>query len=165
MYKRQVYKITGVDSPFQQATLYIDIETFAFVRMELTRSTHKGKSWKRRLTNGQEQVYYNVIFEYQEYKGKMYLKYQKEEDKWNIYDTKDVDKLLFTKEPKKELFVNNIITENIEKFPFEANMDATTSLEHQSLPYDPQFWFTYNAPQSTKELSKIEQYLKEAAHQ
>ena len=71
---------------------------------------------------------------------------------------------MYKRQPKKELFVNNIITENLTKYPFTENMDAGTSLEHQSLPYDPQFWSTYNAPQSTKELSKIEQYLKEATH-
>ena len=96
---KYLYKITATDDPFQKATLYIDIESFAFVKLELTRSANNGKSWKRRLTSGEEQVYYNVIFEYQEYKNKMYLKYQKEEDTWIIYDTNEPEKLLFTKNP------------------------------------------------------------------
>ncbi|WP_170837047.1 carboxypeptidase-like regulatory domain-containing protein [Aquimarina amphilecti] len=75
--RKYVYKIKGMDVPFQKATLYIDTESFAFVRMELTRTAHKGKSWKRRLTHGGEQLYYNVIFEYQKYKNKMYLKISK----------------------------------------------------------------------------------------
>lgn len=158
---KYVYKILGTDAPFQKAILYIDTESFAFVRMELTRTAYKGKSWKRRLTNGQEQVYYNVIFEYQEYKGKMYLKYQKEEDTWKIYDTKKMNTLLFTKEPKKELFVNKIIANDLESYPFQPNMNSASSLENQAKPYNAAFWSTYNAPQQTKEISKIETYLKE----
>jgi len=50
--------------------------------MELTRKAIRNRSWRRRFTNGALQVYYNVVFEYQEYNGKMYLKYQKEEDHW-----------------------------------------------------------------------------------
>ncbi len=156
-----VYKIKGIDTPFQKATLYIDTESFAFVRIELTRTSHKGKSWKRRLTNGQEQVYYNVIFEYQEYNDKMYLKYQKEEDTWKIYDTKKTNKLLFVKNPKKELFINKIIVDDIDKYPFQKNMDIENSLENQSRGYNAEFWSTYNAPQKTKEISKIEHYMKE----
>lgn len=156
---RYVYKIIGKDSPFQTAVLYIDTETFAFVRIELTREAVDGRSWKRRLTNGQEQVYYNVVFEYQEYEGKMYLKYQKEEDTWKIYDTKDTNRLLFTKHPKKELFVNKIITD-VKLDSFKQNMNHTTSIENQAKEYNPIFWETYNAPQQTKTISKIEKELK-----
>ena len=158
---KYVYKIKGTDTPFQKAILYIDTESFAFVKIELTRESHNGKSWKRRLTNGEEQVYYNVIFEYQEYNNKMYLKYQKEEDTWEIYEAKEPSKLLFTKNPKKELFINKIIVDNINNYPFERNMDIGVSLENQSKEYNAGFWSKYNAPQKTKELSKIEQYLKE----
>lgn len=157
---KYVYKIIGTDKPFQKATLFIDTESFAFVRMELTRTAHNGNSWKRRLTNGQQQMYYTVIFEYQEIKGKMYLKYQKEEDTWEIYDIEDPSKLLFTKNPKKELFINKIIIEDIESYPFERNMLSGTSLENQTKEYNAKFWSNYNAPEKTKEISKIEQYLK-----
>ncbi len=158
---KYVYKIIGTDAPFQNAILYIDTESFAFVRMELTRVPHNGKSWKRRLTNGQQPTYYNVIFEYQEYNNKMYLKYQKEEDTWEIYDTEDPNKLLFVKNPKKELFINKIIVDNIEKYPFQQNMNIGSSLENQSKEYNAKFWSNYNAPKETKEISKIEQYLRE----
>lgn len=161
---KYVYKITGIDPPFQKAVLYIDTESFAFVKLELTRTAHNGKSWKRRLTNGEEQTYYNVVFEYQEYQNKMYLKYQKEEDTWKIYDTKQPDKLLFIKNPKKELFVNKIIVDNVDHYPFQRNMNIGASLENQSKEYNPEFWSKYNAPQKTKEISKIEEYLKEAKH-
>ena len=77
---RFVYRIRAVDKPFQTAVLYIDTESFAFVRLELTRKAKGQRSWRRRLASGQKQVYYNVVFEYQEYEGKMYLKYQKEEE-------------------------------------------------------------------------------------
>ncbi len=158
---KYVYKIIATDPPFQRAILFIDTASFAFVKMELTRSTNKGKSWKRRLSNGQQIVYYNVVFEYQEFNGKMYLKYQKEEDTWEIYDTKKPSKLLFTKNPKKELFINKIVSEDIEHYPFEENMQIGVSIENQAKPYNSLFWSNYNAPEKTKVMSKIEQYLKE----
>ncbi|MEM9671295.1 MAG: carboxypeptidase-like regulatory domain-containing protein [Cyclobacteriaceae bacterium] len=159
---RYVYKIKGRNKPFETALLYIDTETFAFVRMELTRSAHRGRSWKRRLTNGLQQMHYRVIFEYQEYQGKWYLKYQKEEDTWQVYDGLESKKLLFTKYPKKELFVNKILTESLETSYFTANLLINRSIESQAKPYDPKFWEHYNAPTKTKELSTIEAYLKKA---
>ncbi|MEO0527359.1 MAG: carboxypeptidase-like regulatory domain-containing protein [Bacteroidota bacterium] len=157
---RLVYKINATDKPFQKATLYIDTETHAFVRMELTRSAKKDRSWRRRFTNGALQVYYNVIFEYQEYQGKMYLKYQKEEDTWKIFKGLESNKLLFTKNPKKELFINKIVTEGVTDYPFNQNMDIGSSIEDQASAYDAVFWSTYNAPQQTKEQSKIIQELQ-----
>lgn len=150
-----VYKITGIDKPFQKATLYIDTETYAFVRMELTRAKHNGRSWRRRFTNGALQVHYNVIFEYQEYKGKMYLKYQKEEDTWEIFKGLESRKLLFTKYPKKELFVNKIVVDNLKEYPFKRNMDIGASIENQAKSYNAEFWATYNIPKQTEEESNI----------
>lgn len=159
---RFVYKITAIDKPFQTAILYIDTESFAFVRMELTRKTHKGRSWRRRMGSGQKQVYYHVIFEYQEHQGKMYLKYQKEEDKWEIYKNVESNKLLFTQYPKKELFINKIITADIDQYPFSPNLQIDESVEDQAEAYSPDFWAYYNIPTQTKELSQIEAYLKAA---
>ncbi|NER17315.1 carboxypeptidase-like regulatory domain-containing protein [Spongiivirga citrea] len=154
-----VYKIKGIDKPYQNATLFIDTKTFAFVRMELTRQSVNGRSWSRKLSNGALQVYYNVIFEYQEYKGKMYLKYQKEEDTWKIYDGLESTKLLFTKYPKKELFINNIIIDT-KDYPFNRNMDSNTSIENQAKSFNTKFWWTYNIPKQTEEQSKIISELK-----
>lgn len=158
---RYVYKISAVNKPYQKATLYIDTESFAFVRVELTRAKHKDKSWKRRLANGQQIAQYSLVIEYQEYKGKMYLKYKKEEDTWEVYDLQDPKKLLLTKSPKKELFVNKIVVDNVEQYPFESNMTISRSLENQQMEYNAEFWSSYNAPARTKEMSKIEQYLKQ----
>lgn len=160
---RYVYKISAVNKPYQKATLYIDTESFAFVRLELTRSKHKGKSWKRRLANGQQIAEYSLVMEYQEYNGKMYLKYKKEEDTWEIYDLQNPKKLLFTKSPKKELFVNKVVVDNVEQYPFESNMNISRSLEDQAKEYNAEFWSKYNAPARTKEMSKIEEYLKQKA--
>ncbi|WP_108808763.1 carboxypeptidase-like regulatory domain-containing protein [Aquimarina spinulae] len=162
---RYVYKIKGIDKPFQKAILYIDTETYAFVRMELTRTAYNGKSWKRRLTSGEQQMHYNVVFEYQEYKGKMYLKYQKEEDTWQIFDMNEPNTLLFTKNPKKELFINKIVSEDIENYPFKKNMRIGSSLENQEKEYNPEFWATYNLPKQTEKGSKIVRELKKATTQ
>ena len=159
---RFVYRITAVDKPFQTAVLYIDTESFAFVRLELTRQAKGGRSWQRRLASGQKQVYYNVIFEYQEHEGKMYLKYQKEEDSWKVYKNAESPKLLFVQNPKKELFINKVITKNVDQYNFKPNLDITESVEEQAPEYDASFWQYYNIPAQTKELSKIETYLKSA---
>lgn len=157
---RFVYRITAVDKPFQTAVLYIDTESFAFVRLELTRQAKGGRSWQRRLASGQKQVYYNVIFEYQEHEGKMYLKYQKEEDSWKVYKNAESPKLLFVQNPKKELFINKVITKNVDQYDFKPNLDITESVEEQAPDYDAAFWQYYNIPAQTKELSQIETYLK-----
>nr|WP_299170532.1 carboxypeptidase-like regulatory domain-containing protein [uncultured Allomuricauda sp.] len=157
---RLVYKISGMDEPFQKAVLYIDTETFAFVRVELTREAKNGTSWQRRFTNGAQQMFYNVIFEYQEYKGKFYLKYQKEEDIWRIYEGQDSNLLLFTKYPKKELFINNIIVDNVDNYRFLRNMDINSSIENQTKNFDAEFWATYNVPRRTAAQSQILRELK-----
>ncbi len=155
-----LFKIEGIDSPFQTATVFIDTETFAFVKIELTRKAINNRSWRRRFTNGALQVYYNVVFEYQKYKGKMYLKYQKEEDHWKIFEGLESGQLLLTQYPKKELFINNIITENVDTYPFERNMDIGSSIENQAANYDIAFWKNYNIPQQTQKESAIIKELK-----
>ncbi|MEO0570707.1 MAG: carboxypeptidase-like regulatory domain-containing protein [Bacteroidota bacterium] len=152
---RLVYEIMATDPPFQTATLHIDAETFAFVRMELTRKAIKNRSWQKRFTNGALQVYYHVIFEYREYQGKMYLKYQKEEDHWRIFKGLESNKVLFTKYPKKELFINKIVTKNVSNYPFTPNMDIGASIEGQTTNYDMDFWSKYNIPERTEAQSTI----------
>ena len=152
---RLVYQIEGVDPPFQSATLFIDAESFAFIRMELTREATKNKSWQRRFTNGALQIFYNVIFEYQEFKGRMYLKYQREEDHWRIFNGLESDTVLFTQYPKKELFINKIIADGVTNYPFTANMDISSSIENQAGVYDANFWSNYNIPERTAEQSAI----------
>ncbi|MBQ4822117.1 carboxypeptidase-like regulatory domain-containing protein [Aquimarina sp. MMG016] len=150
-----VYKITGVDKPFQNAVLFIDTETFAFVKIELTRKAKNKKSWRRRFTNGAHQMFYNLVLEYQEYNGKMFLKYQKEEDTWKIFKGLESNKLLFTQYPKKELFINNIIVDEVKNHPFTRNMDIGSSIENQAKDYNAAFWSSYNIPKQTEKESKI----------
>jgi len=157
---RLVYKIIGIDRPFQTATLYIDTDSFAFIRMELTRSKNGNRSWARQFTNGALQAHYNVVFEYQEIEGKMFLKYQKEEDTWEIYNGLGTKNLLFTKYPKKELFINKVITKDIDAYPFTKNMDTSLSIEDQKGEYNEPFWSSYNAPRQTETQSKIISELK-----
>jgi len=150
-----VYKINCTNKPFQTSTLFIDTVTFAFVRIELIREAINGKSWARKFTNGALQVYYNLVLEYQEYKGKMYLKYQKEEDNWKIYNGLESNLLLFMQYPKKELFINKIMTENIKDYIFKRNMDIGASIENQARGFNADFWNSYNIPTQTEKESKI----------
>lgn len=159
---KTVYKIIGTNKPFKKSVLYIDVESFAFVRTEFTRAIVNGKNYRRRLTNGQQEIYYNVIFEYQEYNSKMYLKYQKEEDIWQIFEDSQSDSLLFTKNPKKELFINKVILQNVAEYPFSHNLRYDLSIENQATKYNPEFWKHFNIPTQTVKESKILEYLKKA---
>ncbi|PQJ79990.1 carboxypeptidase-like regulatory domain-containing protein [Polaribacter porphyrae] len=160
---RLVYKITGIDKPFQTSTLFIDTKTFAFVRIELIRKAKKNRSWKRRFSNRALQVYYNLVIEYQEIDDKMYLKYQKEEDTWRIFKGLESNKVLFTKYPKKELFINKVVIDNVENYPFKRNMDISSSIENQAEKFNPDFWESYNIPKQTESESKIISELRSRA--
>jgi hypothetical protein len=160
---RLVYKIKGIDKPYQKTTLYIDSKTFAFIRIELIRKAKKNSSWKRRFSNGALQVYYNLVIEYQEINGKMYLKYQKEEDTWRIFKGLESNKVLFTKYPKKELFINKIVIDNVKNYPFKRNMDIGASIENQAKEFDLNFWNSYNIPKQTEGESKIISELRSRA--
>jgi len=155
-----VYKIHAVNKPFEQSTLFVDTETLAFVRIELTRSSLRDKTWSRPLSNGALQVYYNLVIDYQNYNGKMYLKYKKEEDHWQIYDSLESNELLFTKYPKKELFINKIRVENLETYSFEDSMEIDESIEAQAKAYNAEFWNSYNIPVLTEKQSAIIDDLK-----
>ncbi|MEM1338985.1 MAG: carboxypeptidase-like regulatory domain-containing protein [Bacteroidota bacterium] len=157
-----VYKINAIDKPFYTAQFFIDSDSYAFVRIDYSRASRNKRYYKRRLASGQQEKSYNLVFEYQEYRGKWYLKYQKEEDVWEIFKGPESNKLIFTKYPKKELFVNKVITEAIEAYPFTNNLSPSKSVERQAKPYNPNFWKRYNFPLQTKEQSKIEEYLREA---
>ena len=157
---RLVYKIIATDTPFQSALLYIDVETSAFVRIELTRQMSNGKYYKRRLTNGRQEISYSVVCEYQEFNGKMYLKYQKEEDTYKVFEDLESDRVLFTKHPRKELFINKLIIEDVDDYPFTKNLQIDRSIESQAKPYDAEFWKYYNVPAETAEESEIAENLK-----
>ncbi len=151
----KVYQISAINRPFQKATLYIDTKSFAFVRIELVISTLKNRNYSSRLTNGQQEVGYHLIFEYQKINDKMYLKYQKEEDIWRIYEGLETRNVLFTKYPKKELFINHVVIEKLEEYPFKQNLQKHKSIESQAKEFNPEFWKYYNAPRETQALSKI----------
>lgn len=157
-----VYKINGSNKPFYTVQFYIDIESYAFVKIDYSRSAQEKKYYKRRLSNGQQEAYYNLVFEYQEFEGKWYLKYQKEEDVWEIFEGAESNKVIFTKYPKKELFINRVVTEGLDTYPFTDNLINDQSVEAQAKPYNPDFWKYYNFPAQTKAQSKIEEYLRKA---
>ncbi|MGD1960976.1 MAG: carboxypeptidase-like regulatory domain-containing protein [Fulvivirga sp.] len=158
-----VYKIIGVNPPFEKVNLYIDVNTYAFVKIELNRSKINGKYYKRRFTNGQHEANYTMVFEYQKIKGQMYLKYQKEVDTWDIFKGLESGKLLFVKQFTKELFVNKIITDNVSDYPFNKNLKTTETIESQAKSYNPEFWANYNVPSQTKLESQILKELEKAS--
>jgi len=137
--------------------MYIDGETFAILRLELENKMVNGKFYRRYLNlpdpYGQQETSFKVIFEYQKLGNKMYLKYQREEDTYNLFN-KATNEIVLRQSYMKELFVNNILKG--EQPPANAqSMNINKSVEGQALSFNPEFWKHYNAPLETSEDSKI----------
>ncbi|MEL6675388.1 MAG: carboxypeptidase-like regulatory domain-containing protein [Bacteroidota bacterium] len=156
-----VYEIEAVKAPFQTARLFIHTEDFAFARIELSRARTEKSYYKDRLGNGQQETHYDLLFTYQKIQGKWYLQYQRESDRWEIYNMEEPEQLLFVKEPKKELFIHRVVVPGSEPYVFRANLKAQQSIELQAEAYDAAFWEQYNAPVMTDSLSEIARMLQE----
>jgi hypothetical protein len=95
-----------------------------------------------------------MIFEFQRIKGKMYLKYQREEDTYNVFNKKS-NEVVVRQSFVKELFVNKVITDNLDKVAVQNTMNGNKSLEGQAAPFNAEFWKYYNAPMETAKYSEI----------
>jgi hypothetical protein len=102
-----------------------------------------------------------MIFEFQKHGDKMYLKYQREEDSYNLFN-KTTHEIILRQSFVKELFVNNILSEP----PVEATgqrMNMHKSVEGQAQAFNADFWKHYNAPMETSKDSKIIAELQESS--
>jgi hypothetical protein len=160
---RTVYKIEGRESDAETATLYIDTESFAIVKLELRDRMVNGEYYRRYLNlpdpYGLQETSFTMVFEYREFNGKMYLRYQREEDTYNLFN-KITNKVLLRQAFTKELFVNNIITENV-AVNAGTPMNINRSVESQAGVYNAAFWERYNAPAETAASTKIIRSLQE----
>lgn len=161
---KPVYKIAGRESASEQAILYIDKQSFAIVKMELTRKMIDGEYYRRYLNlpdpYGMQETSYKMVFEYREFEGKLYLSYQREEDTYNLFN-KTTNEILIRQSFMKELFVNNLITRPGEMPKASQTMNINKSVEQQAKPYNEDFWKYYNSPALTSQDSKIVAELQE----
>jgi hypothetical protein len=162
---RPVYKIKAVKNKVQEATLFIDQVNFSIIKIDLTRKMVDGKFYKRWINlpdpYGMQETSYRMVFEYKEVEGKMYLKYQREEDTYNIFN-KTTNEVAIRQSFMKELFVTNIVTNAGGSQPVYPRMNMNKSIESQANSYNEKFWLHYNSPLQTARESEIVKELAEA---
>jgi hypothetical protein len=159
---RAVYIISGSKSRSESTVLHIDADDFSILKLELTRHMVNGEPYKRYLNlpdpYGLQETSFRMIFEYQDIGGKMYLKYQREEDTYDLF-IKATNEIVLKQGFMKELIVNRVVTEpgDLPSNP----MDIQESVERQARPFNPEFWKYYNAPIETAKESRVVKQLQE----
>ena len=108
---------------------------------------------------GLQETSFRMIFEFQKVDDKMYLKYQREEDSYNLFD-KTTNEIILRQSFVKELFVNNVKQGNLNDATGQR-MNMNKSVEGQANPFNANFWKYYNAPIETAKDSKIIKELQE----
>jgi hypothetical protein len=153
---QNVYKISGVKSASESTELYIDSDDFSIIKLELKTQMVNGEFYRRYLNlpdpYGQQETSFKMIFEFQKIDGKMYLKYQREEDTYNLFN-KFTNEILLRQSYVKELFVNNVIQNNLGSNGLQMNINK--SVEEQAKPFNANFWKYYNAPVETSKFSEV----------
>jgi hypothetical protein len=152
-----LYKISGVKGPSQSAILFIDSENFAILKLELKMQMVDGEFYRRYLNlpdpHGLQETSFRMIFEFQRIDDQMYLKYQREEDSYNLFN-KSTNEVILKQSFMKELFVNKVMKDEADNAAGQK-MNINKSLEDQAPTYNAQFWKFYNVPMETAADSKI----------
>jgi hypothetical protein len=158
-----VYKISGRKSPSESCEMYIDSKDYSVIKVELKTQMINGQFYRRYLNlpdpYGQQQTSFRMIFEFQKIDNKMYLKYQREEDTYNLFN-KTTNEIILKQAYVKELFVNNVIQTPPDS-SINAQMNINKSVEGQAKPYNASFWRYYNIPIETSKFSTIARQLQE----
>jgi hypothetical protein len=157
------YKISGTKNPSESTEIYIDCDDFAVLKLELKMQMVNGEFYRRYLNlpdpYGLQETSFKILFEFQEIEDKMYLKYQKEEDTYNLFN-KTTGEIILKQSFIKELFVNNVVQSNLGYSKGQV-MNINKSVEGQAEPVNVDFWKYYNAPVETAKDSKIIKELQE----
>jgi hypothetical protein len=158
-----VYKISGTRSVNESTVMYINSDDFSILKLELKKQMVNGEFYRRYLNlpdpYGLQETSFKMIFEFQKMDDKMYLKYQREEDSYNVFNKK-TNEIILRQSFVKELFVNNVVKENLEA-PTNQRMNMNKSVEGQASPFNADFWKYYNAPIETSKDSKVIKELME----
>ncbi|MEJ1240393.1 carboxypeptidase-like regulatory domain-containing protein [Chryseolinea sp. T2] len=154
---RTVYKISGSKGESASTEMFIDSETFAILKLEFKNQMVDGQYYRRYLNlpdpYGLQETSFRMVFEFQQIDHLMYLKYQREEDTYNLFN-KTTQEILLRQAFVKELFVNNVIVDPGSMITSKS-MNFNKSVEGQAPPYNEEFWKYYNAPLETLKESKI----------
>jgi hypothetical protein len=152
-----VYKISGAKGPSQTATMFIDRENFAILKLELRMQMVNGEFYRRYLNlpdpYGLQETSFRMVFEFQRIDDKMYLKYQREEDSYNLFN-KSTNEVILKQSFMKELFVNKVTKDDVDNTAGQK-MNINKSVEGQASSFNVEFWKYYNVPAETAVDSKI----------
>lgn len=134
--KQTVYKISGTKNASESAKMYIDSDDFSIIKLEFKRQMVDGEFYRRYLNLpdpfGQQQTSFAVIFEFQKVDEKVYLKYQREEDTYNLFN-KTTNEIILKQTYVKELFINNVLQNNINLASgLQMNMNKSVEGHRQS---------------------------------
>jgi hypothetical protein len=158
-----VYKISGTKEHSETTVMYIDSNDFSVLKLELNTRMINGEFYRRYINlpdpYGLQETSFRVLFEFQKIDDKMYLKYQKEEDTYNLFN-KTTNEIIVKQSFIKELFVNNVEYSNL-NYSNNQVMNINKSVEGQAKPVNVNFWKYYNAPIETANDSKIVKELQE----
>lgn len=159
-----VYQISGTRAPGETTMMYINGDDYSILKVEYAKQMVNGEFYRRYLNlpdpYGLQETSFRVVFEFQKLDNKMYLKYQKEEDTYNLFN-KTTNDILLKQSFVKELFVNNVMKSEAEKAG--SLMNINKSVEGQSQSYNAEFWKYYNAPIATAKESAVIKELEESA--
>jgi len=152
-----LYKITGEKGPSESVVMFINSDDFSILRLDLKMQMVNGEFYRRYLNLPDpyvlQETSFRVIFEFQKLADRMYLKYQREEDTYNLFN-KTTNEIILKQAFVKELFVNNV-TEGSLDSSIGKQMSINKSVEAQANPFNADFWKYYNAPVETAKESEI----------
>lgn len=132
---------------FPKTEIFIDSETYAIVRFRY--SNHLARV-EEILDDKRKLVLASVErdFEFQEYMGKMYLKYLKTESHYEYVEI-ETNSVLNTADLYLELLINQIQTKDVRKLSGNETMNKHKNLESQIGFYSEEFWRNYNIVKDT----------------
>jgi hypothetical protein len=140
-----LYVISIPDFPTTE--IFIDSKTYAIVKFHYSGNASEEAEM---IDENTQRVIADVgrDFEFQEYKGKMYLKYLKTETHYQYIDI-PTQAVVNTIDLYLELSINQIQTEDVRKLSGSETMNKHKGLETQIGPYSESFWRNYNIIKDT----------------
>lgn len=140
----QVFVIRQIRGP--KLKLFIDTETYAFLRVE-NEISYENLILKKSKDLYSQFEYKKLILDFKKYDNKMYPNYMKVISKINWYNS-ETGELQFETELYQELLINKFIPKPDERISGLRKM-RKYGLQYQDLPYNKEFWENYNLIKQT----------------
>lgn len=126
--------------------LYVDVDSYAIVRMEYKR-TYKDEVLRKKGNLVSKYISDEKTIDFKSYLGKMFLSFISLKSTINWYDN-ETDELKFETKLEQELLINNIEIEPDERIGRTEKM-RRYGLQYQDDAYNKEFWDNYNVIKDT----------------